>query len=96
MIAENIYTHFQNGKEPEEAAIEGTLEMIPSVFTSVSTTIVAFLPLIFLDNNGFTEEMALVVMFCLAISLRGQRTVIPMSGPSGNCTPTGSIWTAPR
>ncbi len=77
VIAENIYTHFQNGKEPREAAIEGTLEMIPSVFTSVSTTIVAFLPLIFLDNNGFTEEMALVVMFCLAISLIEAFLILP-------------------
>ena len=59
VIAENIYTHFQNGKEPKEAAVEGTLEMIPSVFTSVSTTIVAFLPLIFLDNNGMTERNGL-------------------------------------
>ncbi len=77
VIAENIYTHFQDGKEPKEAAIEGTLEMIPSVFTSVSTTIVAFLPLIFLDNNGFTEEMALVVMFCLAISLIEAFLILP-------------------
>ena len=77
VIAENIYTHFQNGKEPKEAAIDGTLEMIPSVFTSVSTTIVAFLPLIFLDNNGFTEEMALVVMFCLAISLVEAFFILP-------------------
>ncbi len=77
VIAENIYTHFQNGKEPKEAAVEGTLEMIPSVFTSVSTTIVAFLPLIFLDNNGMTKEMALVVMFCLGISLVEAFFILP-------------------
>lgn len=77
VIAENIYTHFQKGKDPKDAAVDGTLEMIPSVFTSVSTTIVAFLPLIFLDNNGFTEEMALVVMFCLAISLVEAFFILP-------------------
>ncbi|MEQ9425540.1 MAG: efflux RND transporter permease subunit [Cyclobacteriaceae bacterium] len=77
VIAENIYTHFQSGKEPEDAAVDGTLEMIPSVFTSVSTTIVAFLPLIFLDNNGFTKEMALVVIFCLGISLIEAFFILP-------------------
>lgn len=77
VIAENIYTHFKNGKEPRQAAIDGTLEMIPSVFTSVSTTIVAFLPLIYLDNNGFTKEMAIVVIGCLAISLIEAFLILP-------------------
>ncbi|MEQ9288960.1 MAG: efflux RND transporter permease subunit [Cyclobacteriaceae bacterium] len=77
VIAENIYTHFKKGKEPRHAAIDGTLEMIPSVFTSVSTTIVAFMPLIFLDNNGFTKEMAIVVIACLAFSLIEAFLVLP-------------------
>lgn len=77
VIAENIYTHFQKGKEPHEAAIDGTMEMIPSVFTSVVTTIVAFLPLIFLDNNGFTKEIAIVVIACLVISLLEAFFVLP-------------------
>jgi len=77
VIAENIFTHFKNGKKPTEAAIDGTLEMLPSVFTSVMTTIVAFLPLIFLDNNGFTKEMAIVVIACLAFSLVEAFFVLP-------------------
>ncbi len=77
VIAENIYTHFQKGKDPEQAAVDGTLEMIPAVFTSVMTTIVAFLPLIFLDNNGQTKEIALVVMFCLAVSLVEAFLILP-------------------
>lgn len=77
VIAENIYVHFKKGKEPHQAAIDGTLEMIPSVFTSVSTTIVAFLPLIFLDNNGFTKEMAIVVIACLGFSLIEAFLVLP-------------------
>lgn len=77
VIAENIYTHFQKGKEPHQAAVDGTMEMIPSVFTSVTTTIVAFLPLIFLDNNGFTKEIAIVVIACLAISILEAFFVLP-------------------
>lgn len=77
VIAENIYTHFKKGKEPHQAAIDGTIEMIPSVFTSVSTTIVAFMPLIYLDNNGFTKEMAIVVIGCLAVSLIEAFLILP-------------------
>lgn len=77
VIAENIYVHFKKGKEPHQAAIDGTLEMIPSVFTSIATTIVAFLPLIFLDNNGFTKEMAIVVIGCLGFSLIEAFLVLP-------------------
>ncbi|HHP7241162.1 MAG TPA: efflux RND transporter permease subunit [Cyclobacteriaceae bacterium] len=77
VIAENIYTHFQKGKSPQKAAIDGTMEVLPSVFISVTTTIVAFLPLIFLDNNGFTKEMAIVVMACLAFSLIEAFFVLP-------------------
>lgn len=77
VIAENIYTHLERGKKPHEAAIEGTLEMLPSVFTSVTTTILAFTPLIFLDNNGFTREMAIVVIACLGFSLIEAFFVLP-------------------
>ncbi len=77
VIAENIFTHFKKGKTPQQAAIDGTVEMIPSVFTSVSTTIVAFMPLMFLDNNGMTKEMAIVVIACLAISLVEAFLILP-------------------
>ncbi|MEQ6118083.1 efflux RND transporter permease subunit [Reichenbachiella sp. MALMAid0571] len=77
VIAENIFTHFKKGKTASQAAIDGTLEMVPSVFTSVATTIVAFLPLIYLDNNGFTKEMAIVVIACLGFSLIEAFFVLP-------------------
>ena len=77
VIAENIYTHFKKGKKPSLAAVDGTIEMLPSVFTSVMTTIVAFLPLIFLDNNGFTKEMAIVVIACLGFSLIEAFFILP-------------------
>jgi len=77
VIAENIYTHFERGKRPHQAAIDGTLEVLPAVFTSVTTTIIAFLPLIFLENRGFTEEMAIVVIASLAFSLVEAFLVLP-------------------
>ncbi len=77
VIAENIYTHFEKGKDPKTAAIDGTMEMVPSVFTSVTTTMIAFLPLLFLDNNGFTGEMAIVVIACLGFSMIEAFFVLP-------------------
>lgn len=52
VIAENIYTHAERGKSRMQAAIDGTVEMLPAVFTSVLTTIIAFIPLMLLDNQG--------------------------------------------
>lgn len=77
VIAENIYTHAERGKNPIRAAVDGTVEMLPSVFTSVVTTIIAFIPLMLLDNEGFTTEMAIVVIGCLAFSLVEAFFVLP-------------------
>jgi len=70
VIAENIYTHFERGKSPKRAAIDGTMEVLPAVATSVTTTIIAFLPLFFLEGRmEFLFEMAFVVIFSLFFSL---------------------------
>ncbi len=78
VIAENIYTHFEKHKNPVKAAVEGTIEVLPAVFTSVTTTIVAFLPLLFLTGGfEFLKDMAFVVIFSLAFSLLEAFFVLP-------------------
>lgn len=78
VIGENIYTHFEKGKSPKRAAIDGTMEVLPAVTTSVTTTIVAFLPLFFLSGMmEFMYEMAFVVVFSLAFSLLEAFFVLP-------------------
>ncbi|MBN2134505.1 MAG: efflux RND transporter permease subunit, partial [Acidobacteria bacterium] len=78
VIAENIFTHFENGKSPKRAAIDGTMEVIPAVFTSVTTTIVAFSPLFLLKGAmEFMYEMAFVVVFSLFFSLIEAFFVLP-------------------
>ncbi|MCT4614599.1 MAG: efflux RND transporter permease subunit [Marinifilaceae bacterium] len=70
VIGENIYSHFEAGKSPKQAAIDGVQEVLPSIITSVSTTIVAFTPLIFLQGKmSMMSEMAFVVIACLSMSL---------------------------
>ncbi|MFT6867115.1 MAG: multidrug efflux pump subunit AcrB [Cyclobacteriaceae bacterium] len=78
VIAENIYSHFEKHGNPIKAAINGTMEVLPAVFTSVITTIVAFLPLLFLTGGfEFLKEMAYVVIFCLSFSLVEAFFILP-------------------
>ena len=42
VIAENIYSHFEKGKSPMKAALDGTMEVVTPVLTSVLTTVFAF------------------------------------------------------
>lgn len=86
VIAENIYVHFERGKSPMRAAIDGTMEVVPAVSTSIATTIVAFMPLLFL--SGTTMEMmiqlAVVVIFALLFSLVEAFFVLPAHLASSN------------
>jgi len=64
VIAENIYTHFEKGKSPRRAALDGTMEVLPAVLTSVTTTIIVFSALFFIKGRmEFMYEMAFVVVF---------------------------------
>lgn len=79
VISENIYSHYEKGASPMKAAINGTMEVLGSVFASVSTTIVMFLPFFFLDGRmgEFFVQMAIVVISCLAISLLEAAFILP-------------------
>jgi len=77
VIAENIYTHFEKGKPAHKAALDGTMEVLPSVFSSVLTTIVAFSILLFVEGLEMMQEMAFVVISCLAFSLFEAFIVLP-------------------
>ncbi len=78
VIAENIYTKFEGGLSPKKAAVEGTMEVLPAVMTSVTTTIIAFSPLFFIEGRmEFMYEMAFVVVFSLAFSLLEAFFVLP-------------------
>ncbi len=78
VIAENIYTHFEMGKHAKKAAIDGTMEVLPAVVTSVTTTIVAFLPLFFVKGNmEFMYQMAFIVVVSLGFSLFEAFLILP-------------------
>ena len=78
VIAENIFTHFEMGKSPMKAAVDGTMEVVPAIATSVATTIVAFLPLLLLTGRmEMMYEMAMIVILSLTFSLFESFFVLP-------------------
>ncbi len=77
VIAENIYSHFERGKTAKQAALDGTMEVLPSVFSSVLTTMVAFSVLLYVEGLEMMREMAFVVLACLAFSLFEAFIILP-------------------
>jgi len=79
VIAENIYLHFEGGKSPMKAAVDGTMEVAPAVLTSILTTVVAFSPLLFLAGTRMEMmyDVAVVVIASLLFSLFEAFLVLP-------------------
>lgn len=79
VISENIYVHRQMGKSFRDAAIDGTIEVMPSVVTSVLTTVLAFLPMMYMTGRlaRFTEALPLAIIAVLLFSLAEALTVLP-------------------
>ena len=79
VIGENIYAHRQRGKDFAEAAIDGAYEVLPSVTASVTTTIIAFIPLFYVSGvmGKFIAVLPLAVIAMLAISLAESTFILP-------------------
>ena len=79
VIGENIYHHYELGKTPIQAAIDGTMEVIPPIVSAILTTIIAFSTFFFLDGRmgNFFSEVSLVVMLTLAVSLIEALIILP-------------------
>jgi multidrug efflux pump subunit AcrB len=79
VVSENIHAHRQSGKSPMQAAIDGTCQVIPSVTSSVLTTVIAFVPLMFV--SGMMGKMLSVLPYALIamllISMLEAFTVLP-------------------
>ncbi|MDF1695390.1 MAG: efflux RND transporter permease subunit [Saprospiraceae bacterium] len=79
VIAENIYQHYERGAKPFQAAIDGTMEVLPAVFSAIITTVIAFSAFFFIDGRlgDFFREMAIVVIFSLVFSLVEGALILP-------------------
>jgi HAE1 family hydrophobic/amphiphilic exporter-1 len=79
VIGENIYMHRQMGKNFTQAAVDGACEVLPSVAASVATTIIAFVPLMFVSGvmGKFIAVLPVAVIAMLVISLIESTFVLP-------------------
>lgn len=79
VISENIYQHYERGKPAVKAAVDGTLEVLPSVTSAILTTVIGFSMFFFLDGRmgEFITDMAFVVIATLLISLLEAILILP-------------------
>ncbi|MEX1039913.1 MAG: efflux RND transporter permease subunit [Pirellulaceae bacterium] len=79
VVGENIYAHREQGKSLRQAAIDGTLEVMPSVMASIATTVIAFLPLMFVAGvmGKFIAVMPMAIIAMLLASLFESVTILP-------------------
>lgn len=79
VIAENIYQHYEKGKTPVQAAIDGTMEVLPPIVSAIITTILAFSIFLFLDGRigEFFGEVSVIVILTLAVSLIEALIILP-------------------
>jgi multidrug efflux pump subunit AcrB len=79
VIGENIFAHRQRGVPYLQAAIDGTVEVLPAVIASVSTTIVAFMPMMFVAGvmGKFIAVMPVAIIAMLFISLIESSLILP-------------------
>ena len=81
VVLENIFRRQIENNEPQEiAAVSGTSEVSQAIIASTITTLVIFLPLIFLKGvSGILfQELAYVIIFSLICSLLVSLSLVPM------------------
>ena len=78
VVSENIFRHRTLGKSLKEAAFVGTREVGPAVVSTALTTIVVFLPVIYVHGvaGQLFKDTALTVTFALLASLLVSLTLI--------------------
>ncbi|MCF8278725.1 MAG: efflux RND transporter permease subunit [Flavobacteriales bacterium] len=79
VIAENIFHHHEKGKDRIQAAIDGTMEVLPAIVSAILTTLVAFSTFFFLDGRigEFFGEVSIVVILTLSFSLLEALIILP-------------------
>ena len=79
VVSDNVDRHRRMGKSLERAAIDGTVEVIPSVISSVLTTVITFLPLCYVSGvmGKFIAVMPFAFICTLLVSLAESTLVLP-------------------
>ncbi len=81
VVLENIFRRRDEDQEaPDTAAVEGAREVGPAIVASTITTLVIFLPLVFVQGIAglLFREMAFTIVFALGASLLVALSLVPM------------------
>jgi HAE1 family hydrophobic/amphiphilic exporter-1 len=81
VVLENIFRRrSEKGENPVEASVEGAREVGPAIIASTITTLVIFIPLIFVQGvSGILfKELGYVIIFSLICSLTVAMSLVPM------------------
>ncbi|WP_061235138.1 efflux RND transporter permease subunit [Leptospira weilii] len=79
IICENVYRYMEEGMPVYEAALKGTSEVIDPVTATVTTTVAAFAPMLFMTGifGKFIYSIPLVVIIALLASLSEAFFILP-------------------
>ncbi|BAZ93343.1 cation/multidrug efflux pump [Thiohalobacter thiocyanaticus] len=100
VVLENIFRRRQEqGDDNETAAVNGTGEVASAVIAGTVTTLVIFLPLVFVQgvSGALFKELAYVIMFALFCALLVALSLVPMLASRLLRRPSqqpGEGWTA--
>jgi hydrophobic/amphiphilic exporter-1 (mainly G- bacteria), HAE1 family len=80
VVLENITRHREQGDSGVEAAVVGTEQVTPAIVAGTLTTLVIFIPLLFMEGMAgvMFQQLGYVVGFALICSLAVAVTLIPM------------------
>lgn len=80
VVLENIFRLREGGAGSEQAAVSGSEEVTPAIIASTLTTLVVFLPLVFVRGMSgvMFKQLSLVIGFSLLCSLGVAVTLVPM------------------
>ena len=79
IVGENVHARVEAGEEGVDAAVNGTTRVAAPVLFAVTTTILAFAPLLFLPGTigKFLADIPVVVITVLALSLVESLFILP-------------------
>jgi len=81
VVLENIYRHYRLTGDRRRAALRGTQEVARPILASTLTTVIVFIPILFVDDitRLIFKEMSLSIVFPIVMSLVVAYTFVPMA-----------------
>lgn len=80
LIIENVYNHLKKGKDPVQASVDGTKEVLLAVIGASGTNLVVFTPLALMGGiiGKFMMQFGMTVVFATLFSILASVTLTPM------------------